>query len=196
MYGPPVFGDEHVLVRFAPDGTAALSRRNDDGERVWDALSGWVADGGEIAFSDSRTGRRFTANLRRDTLGGGWRTASIVGGWWCASLDDAAYANVTVRQGDAPTAPLVPIRTATPYYPLEAIRKAKQGRAVTCFFVDPAGFVVQPQIVELSDEVFRQPTLTALARSQYHVSEGTALRPGCRTYTYRLDAIRAEAAAE
>jgi hypothetical protein len=191
VYGHPAFGDERVLVRIAADGSSAISRKSDGGKRIWDPLSNWLVDDDEITFGDSRTGRRFSADLRRETLGGGWRTVTVVGGWWCTSLDDAAYANVLVREPDALMPPLVPVRTATPSYPLQAIREAKQGRAVTCFFVDAEGFVVKPEIIELSDELFRAPTLAALARSQYHGWEdANVVRPGCRTYIFRLDAVR------
>jgi hypothetical protein len=191
VYGHPAFGDERVLVQIAPDGTAAISRNTADGDRLWDALSNWLVDDDEISFSDSRTGRQFSADLRRATLGGGWRTFTLVGGWWCTSLDDAAYANVLVRPMEELMPPLVPVRTATPSYPVQAIREAKEGRAVTCFFVDSQGWVVQPEIIEISDEIFRAPTLSALARSQYLGWEQTGtLRPGCRTYIYRLDMIR------
>jgi hypothetical protein len=56
--------------------------------------------------------------------------------------------------------------------------------------------IVRPEIVELSDEIFRAPTLAALERSQYLGWEDQGLvRPGCRTYIYRLDALRELAAA-
>jgi hypothetical protein len=72
---------------------------------------------------------------------------------------------------------------------VQAIRAAKQGRAVTCFFVDADGYIVQPEVIELSDEIFRAPTLAALERSRYRSWEGgEMLRPGCRSYTFRLDA--------
>ena len=191
VYGHPAFGDERVLVRLAADGTAAVSRKSDGSERLWDPLSNWLVDDGQITFSDSRTGRQFNANLRRATLGGGWRTLTLVGGWWCTSLDDAAYASVLVRPPEELMPPLVPVRTAIPRYPLQAIRDAKQGRAATCFFVDAEGSIVQPEFIELSDEVFRAPTLTALERSQYRGWENAGmLRPGCRTFVFRLDMIR------
>lgn len=190
VYGHPAFGDERVLVQLAADGSAAISRKDDDGERLWDPLSDWLVDDDELSFGDSRTGRQFKANLRRSTLGGGWRTVTLVGGWWCTSLDDVAFSNVLVRPMEELMPPLVPVRTATPYYPRQAIRDAKQGRAVACFFVDAGGVIVQPEIIEISDEIFRAPTLAALARSQYAGWGEPIMRPGCRTYIYRLDALR------
>jgi hypothetical protein len=86
--------------------------------------------------------------------------------------------------------PLLPSLTATPRYPAQAIRDAKQGRAVSCFFVDAQGYIVQPELIELSDEVFRQPILNALARSRYQAwNDESLLRPGCRSFIFKLDAI-------
>jgi hypothetical protein len=196
VYGHPAFGDERVLMQLTADGSTALSRETDAGDRFWDPLSPWTADDDKITFSDSRTGRQFAADLRRATLGGSWRTVTLIGGWWCTSIDDAAYAGIPLRDTRTLMPPLVPIRTATPAYPVQAIRDAKQGRAVTCFFVDASGGIVKPEIIELSDEIFRAPTLAALERSQYHGwDEPGVVRPGCRTYIYRLDSVRELAAA-
>jgi hypothetical protein len=191
LYGHPAFGDERVIIRLVADGTAALSRKSEANQRVWDPLSPWLDDDGELSFSDTRTGRRFSADLRRPTLGGSWRTVTLVGGWWCTTLDDAAFAGVLVRAPEELMPALVPVRTATPSYPAQAIREAKQGRAVTCFFVEASGLITKPEIIEISDEIFRAPTLSALARSQYQGWDDASLvRPGCRTYIFRLDSIR------
>ncbi len=88
-------------------------------------------------------------------------------------------------------APLVARMLKAPDYPRQAIREAKEGRAVVCFLVDRNGFVVEPEVVELSDEVFRDPTLQALGKSRFSASEEPVPpRPGCRSYLYRLDAVR------
>lgn len=196
IYGHPAFGDERVVIRLAADGTAALSRKSDANQRIWDPLSRWLEDDGEVSFSDTRTGRRFSADMSRVTLGGRWRTVTLVGGWWCTTLDDAAFAGVLVSEPEALMPPLVPVRTATPAYPAQAVRDAKQGRAVTCFFVDASGLITKPEIIEISDEIFRAPTLSALARSQYQGWDDARLvRPGCRTYIFRLDSIRELASA-
>jgi hypothetical protein len=93
--------------------------------------------------------------------------------------------------------PLLPTFTATPVYPLKAIRDAKQGRAVSCFLVDADGNIVQPEIVELSDEIFRAPILNALIRSRYQALPGVrALRPGCRTFLFRLEPMTEASASE
>jgi hypothetical protein len=60
---------------------------------------------------------------------------------------------------------------------------------VTCFLVDAAGLIVEPEIIELSDEVFREPILLALSRSRYEPRDSDALRPSCRSYTFTLDRL-------
>ncbi len=65
---------------------------------------------------------------------------------------------------------------------------------MSCFFVDAEGNVVQPEIVELSDEIFRAPILNALARSRYQPLPGEqALRPGCRSFLFRLEPLAGDA---
>ncbi len=82
----------------------------------------------------------------------------------------------------------VPLVTVSPVYPVAAIRQAKQGRAVACFLVDSEGRVNEPRLVELSDEVFRAPTLEALARSRYVGWDDPGLRlEACRTFVFRLE---------
>jgi hypothetical protein len=176
-------------LRFLPDGGAQLARVGDDGASAWIGLAGWDAEDRELRFGDPQTGRLFTADLRRDALGGGWRTVSAVGGWWCSPIDSAA---LPLDEGRVigPLAPLIPLVTATPAYPLAAIRAAKQGRAAVCFFVTPAGLVVDPEFIELSDEIFRAPVLSALSRSRYQGREDDGfMRPSCRTYTFKLDSL-------
>jgi hypothetical protein len=49
---------------------------------------------------------------------------------------------------------------------------------------------VEPEIIEVSDEVFREPILTALRRSRYEPrAMDSALRPSCRSYTFSLDRL-------
>jgi hypothetical protein len=189
LYGYPAFGDERVLLRFAPDGGAQLARVDDDRIAPWIGLAGWSAEEREFRFGDPQTGRMFTADLRRDKLGGGWRTVTAVGGWWCSALDSASLPDDEAKPLVAMPA-LIPVVTATPSYPLAAIRGAKEGRAITCFFVTSAGLIVEPEFIELSDEAFRAPVLSALARSRYQgwANVGT-LRPSCRTYTFKLDSL-------
>jgi hypothetical protein len=58
--------------------------------------------------------------------------------------------------------------------------------------VDANGYIVNPELIELSDEVFRQPILNALARSRYQTwSDERVMRPGCRSFIFKLDEINA-----
>jgi hypothetical protein len=193
LYGHPAFGDERVLLRFEPNGTAGLARPSEDTRRPWAPLSSWTVARNVLTFSDSRTGRQFEGDLERATLGGTWRTLSLLGGWWCSPMDDAIAAEtagVEIPAAAPLMPPLIPERMATPSYPRQAIREAKEGRTVTCFFVDAAGNIIDPEVLEISDEIFREPTLAALGRSRYRgwPDEGL-VRPGCRSYIYRLDAV-------
>lgn len=189
LYGYPAFGDERVLLRLTPGGGAQLARVDDDKITPWVGLASWSAEDRELRFGDPQTGRMFTADLRRETLGGGWRTVTAVGGWWCSAMDSASLPDDEAKPF-TPLPALIPRVTATPSYPLAAIRGAKEGRAITCFFVTSAGLIVEPEFIELSDEAFRAPVLSALARSRYQgwANVGT-LRPSCRTYTFKLDSL-------
>jgi hypothetical protein len=190
LYGHPAFGDERVLLYFAPNGTARLARQQDDALDSWSPLSGWTVEDGEMRFSDSRTGRRFTADLSRATLGGGWRTLTAIGGWWCNEVDSVEFQVSGDDESVGLMPPLIPQLTATPAYPRQAIRDAKQGRAVTCFFVNAEGLIVEPELIELSDEIFRAPILDALQRSRYQGWDDSRLvRPACRSYIFKLDAM-------
>lgn len=192
IYGHPAFGDERMLFHFAADGSAQLAREVEQKISAWTPMSRWTADDGELAFSDPHTGRQYRADLRRATLGGGWRAFTLIGGWWCSELDAAAVPAVEKLEPLAVMPPLIPSVTSTPQYPLQAIRDAKQGRAVTCFFVDASGRVVRPEVIELSDEVFRAPILAALERSRYQGwADASVLRPGCRSYIFKLDSLSA-----
>ena len=188
VWGHPDFGDERVLLNLAPEGVARLARIELSVVPSWTGLTPWVAEGRELRFSDPRTGRQYTADLRREKLGGTWRTMTTTGGWWCAAAHVALVPD-TNEERAAALPPVLPLVTATPRYPVEAIRAAKQGRVVTCFLVDAAGTILQPEIIELSDEVFREPTLAALRRSRYEPRESDALRPSCRSYTFSLDRL-------
>ncbi|HVY66577.1 MAG TPA: energy transducer TonB [Gammaproteobacteria bacterium] len=189
LYGRPDFGDQRVLLHFASGGAAHIARIEADRTSPWSALTGWFQEGSRLEFSDPQTGRQFNADLRQPTLGGGWRTFANVGGWWCSALDSGEVPPAVAPTG-RPLPPLVPVTTATPYYPVQAIRQAKQGYAVTCFFVDSNGVIQRPELIELSDEIFREPILAALRRSRYQGwTDSDVLRPGCRSYTFKLDQI-------
>jgi Gram-negative bacterial TonB protein C-terminal len=189
IYGHPAFGDENVYVRLGADGSAQLARQTDQGVRPWEPLPGWWQRRGELTFRDPRTDRDFTADLSRTTLGGRWHTQTLLGGWWCTAVDPVVLPAPTGLARPKPLPRLRPATTATPQYPLQAIREAKEGRAVTCFLVDASGTILDPEIIELSDEVFRAPTLTALSRSRFQGwNDSRVLRPGCRSYTFELHA--------
>ncbi len=189
VWGHPDFGDERVLFNFDSGGIARLARIENDIVPSWSGLTPWVAEDRQMRFSDPRTGRQYTADLRRDSLGGTWRTLTATGGWWCAVSElDVVPESVEERRAALP--PVLPLVSATPRYPIEAIRQAKQGRVVTCFLVDAAGMIVEPEIIELSDEIFREPILRALSRSRYEPRESDSeRRPSCRSYTFTLDRL-------
>jgi hypothetical protein len=141
---------------------------------------------------DSRTGRQFEAALGRSSLGGGWKSEASNGGWWCARLDDAFANSQNVESLNANDVmpPLIPHAATTPYYPLRAIRQAKEGHAAICFLVESTGAIVEPEFIELSDDIFRETTLRAVLASTYRGwAGGPAARPGCRTFNFELNPI-------
>jgi hypothetical protein len=189
VWGHPEFGDERVLLSFDTAGVARLARLENEAVPAWNGLTPWVRDNRQMRFSDPRTGRQYLADLRRENLGGTWRTLTTTGGWWCGVADVAVIPETRAGR-EAVLPPILPLVTATPRYPIEAIRAAKQGRVVTCFFVDDKGSIVDPEMIELSDEVFRAPVLAALERSRYEArAAGDVLRPSCRSYTFSLDRL-------
>jgi len=177
-----------MLFNFAPKGLARLARLEAEATPAWSGLTPWIEENRELRFGDPRSGRQYTADLRRENLGGSWRTLTQTGGWWCAQSDVVAVPETTEERAAA-LPPVLPRVTATPRYPIEAIRLAKQGRVVTCFLVDSAGLIVDPEIIELSDEIFREPILVALKRSRYEARDSDTLRPSCRSYTFTLDRL-------
>jgi len=195
IYGNPALGDERVLLNFAPDQSTLMASPDDSESRPWSPLAPWQIEENILTFQDSRTGRQFEANLERTTLGGSWKTLTVTGGWWCTqtaeNVDLSIFASETDRTR-AVMAPLIPAVMATPRYPRRAIRDALEGRAVICFEVDPNGQVRAPEFIELSDEVFRAPSLDALMTSSYQPLTGESQnspRPACRSFIYRLDQI-------
>jgi hypothetical protein len=189
VWGHPEFGDERVLLSFEASGVARLARVENDAVPAWSGSMPWIREDRHMRFADPRTGRQYTADLRRDNLGGNWHTLTTTGGWWCA-VSDVVVVPATRQEREAALPPVLPLVTATPRYPLAAIREAKQGRVVTCFLVDATGMIVEPEIIELSDEVFREPILVALSRSRYEARHAdSALRPSCRSYTFSLDRL-------
>jgi hypothetical protein len=197
VYGHPAFGDERVVFNIAHEGFVSAARLEDGNVSSWIPLTRWEIEDATLTFTDSRSGRDYEADLTRTTLGGRWRTPTLLGGWWCSPVAFVAAPTVDKAKPDALVPPLLPSITATPLYPIQAIRDAKQGRAVSCFLVDSDGHVVQPELVELSDEIFRAPILSALSRSRYQAwPDERVLRPGCRSFIFRLDPLTGEAASE
>ena len=193
MYGDPGTGDERVMLSFGADGSTRMAIPSEDLQRPWFPLSRWQLEDDILTFSDSRSERDFSAILNRPALGGEWRSAEVFGGWWCSEADPAAasalYTNPT-GQSVAVTQPLIPEVMASPTYPSQAIREAKEGRVMICFQVAPSGLVRDPEFVELTDEIFRTPSLDALMQSQYrgwsNDPNGPA-RPACRSFVYSLE---------
>lgn len=198
LYGNPALGDERVMLSFGPDRTVRMARGAESGTLAWSPLSNWEVQKGIIKFEDPRTGRRFSADARRDTLAGEWRTLNLLGGWWCsaATANDGSEAGIDILTGTGldpdSTKRLIPEVMATPTFPLQAIREAREGRVVLCFTVEPSGEVYDPEFVELSDEIFRAPSLDALMRSRYKSwnprTDGGS-RQACRSFIYRLDYV-------
>lgn len=197
IYGNPSLGEERVLLRFAPDQSVRVARDASRAVPAWSPLSSWEITRERLTFTDPRTGRRFGADLARETLAGEWRTFNLLGGWWCSPADRASEpeADILSEPGglDAgSTKRLIPEVMATPTFPVQAIREAREGRVVLCFIVEPSGEVFDPEFVELSDEIFRAPSLDALMRSRYRPwnprTDGGA-RPACRSFIFRLDYV-------
>lgn len=183
--------DMRFLVHITPTGTGSFSIQTSRSAGEWTTIFPWAPKRNELAFTESETGRSFTADLTRATFAGTWSTPVDSGGWWCAQRMSGAEAAARLVQGSAVeyfVPPLVPDVSATPRYPRAAVREAAEGYAVACFFVDTGGTILEPEVVELSHEHFRTPTLVATYASRYRPwPSGTGVRPGCRTYSYNLD---------
>lgn len=192
-YGNPAIDDERVLLSFAPDQSTLMAVSEEDSARLWLPLSRWQLDDETLTFSDSRTGRDFAANLRRTTLGGGWNAVNIRGGWWCTATGEGVELGIFADSNDQARealVPLIPMVTARPAFPRQAIRDAMEGRVVICFVVDPNGDVRDPEFVELTEEAFRAASLDALMSSSYRpwLERGDEKpRPACRSFLYLLD---------
>ena len=93
---------------------------------------------------------------------------TLLGGWWCSAADVRVVPETNEKQKSHANTCRRCCRalTATPRYPSQAIREAKQGRVVSCFLVDADGYIVEPELIELSDEVFRQPILEWRSRAR------------------------------
>jgi hypothetical protein len=190
-YGDERARDMRFLLHITATGTGSIALQTSRSAGEWVSIFPWVPDEHELAFKDSQTGREFTADLSRKTLAGAWSTPVDSGGWWCVQRVGGEEASALAIHGSAleyfvPL--LIPDVSASPRYPRQAVREAKEGYAVACFFVDSSGTIIEAEIVELSHELFRTPTLAATYSSQYRPwTRDAGLRPGCRTYSYQLD---------
>jgi len=197
LYGSPVVDDERALLRFAPDGSTHIARSSAQNNPAWVRISDWQIVDRELAFSDSRSGRRFKAQLDQSRLKGEWRAQNHLGGWWCsqAGSDSGAGIDILSRADSTETDSmrrLIPEVMATPTYPIQAIRQAREGRVVLCFIVEPTGEIYEPEFVELSDEIFRATSLDALMRSRYKSWDSQrqgGARPACRSFVYQLEYV-------
>lgn len=191
VYAP--FGDERIFLRLASDQSAYMARIRDASRREWTELADWDVARGHIEIVDPASGREYDGELRRSTLGGTWQMQAFTGGWWCsrAAGNDADAEWVRPPSPAALMPVLVPAIMASPKYPIQAIRDAKEGRAVSCFFVNGKGEISNPELVELSDEIFGPPTLTAVTESRFRGwHDDEIVRPACRSFTFELDLIR------
>jgi len=57
--------------------------------------------------------------------------------------------------------------------------------------VDASGRVVRPEVIELSDEVFRAPILAALERSRYQAGRRERAQAGLPQLHLKLDSLSA-----
>lgn len=192
MFGHPTRGDERMLLRLDPNGDVHSARGSSIDGGEWRLLSGWAVRRNAATFSDFTTGREFSADLGYSTLGGRWNDALRSGGWWCLAIEaaDGPGTRVGSRDPEYWLPPLIPEVMATPWYPRQAIRAAKEGNAVACFTVDAEGTISAAALIELSDEIFRNPTLSALQRSSYvGWNDAVPARPGCRSFSFELESI-------
>jgi hypothetical protein len=190
-YGHERTRDMRFLVHIAATGAGgSFSLQTMRSAAEWTAIFPWRPEKNELAFTESETGRSFTADLTRATFAGTWSTPVDSGGWWCARRGGttAAAAPAVGAAVEYFVPPLIPDVSATPRYPRAAVREATQGYSVACFFVGADGTILEPEVVEVSHEHFRTPTLIATYASRYRPwPNGGGVRPGCRTYSFQLD---------
>lgn len=189
MYGEA--GDQRFYLALAADGGTRIARPVEADEGEWRVLGPWrrsrERSRERIEFADPVNARLFVAEHIGEDLGGTWLGVRDGGGWWCAA---AAYA-----PGDEPPPArglmelLVPAIMASPSYPLRAIREAREGRTVSCFIVTGNGEIRRPVVLEATDDVFREPTLEAVAGSRYRSwGDDDATLPACRSFIFELGA--------
>lgn len=195
IYGNPLLGDERSHFNFSANNFLRITRLI-DGEATSNSVDmEYRIENYALTFYDPTTGRTFKAQLGGYTLSGEWRSRAELGGWWCSPVEggEGIFSNletaISIGRVDLET-------TVSPTYPLQAIRDVTQGRVVICFDVTTTGNIINPNFIEVSNEVFRAPSLDALVRSKYKswlpVAENDVLRPACRSFIYRLDYVYRE----
>lgn len=180
--------DERFYLALTHDGRARIARISDAIEGRWNAFGEWRRRSGGKLTLNAAENRNFEADLNAESLGGRWTAPLRDGGWWCAEVDDAVPVDPMPPAATGLMAAPVPAIMASPNYPRQAIREAKEGRAVICFIIDGRGDISRPGLIELTDDVFREPTLAAVVRSRYQSRghEQPAPVPACRSYKYEL----------
>ncbi len=188
MYGESV--EQRFFLRLDVDGRTWMARLAEADDGVWREIGPWRRSRARLEFDDRWNDRSFRASISHEELGGVWRSFRDRGGWWCAATAPPAVA------GDAEPPPanrllqaLVPAIMASPSYPRRAIREATEGRAVSCFVVNGTGEILRPAVVESTHDIFREPTLAAVAVSRYRRwGDEHAALPACRSFTFELRA--------
>ena len=183
MYGEA--GDQRFFLDLRADNAVRMARLAEAEESVWRRIGDWRRLRGRLEFADASNARLFIARLPAADLGGTWLGVRDGGGWWCSAETPAA------DDGPPPVGrlleALVPAIMASPNYPIGAIREAKEGRTVSCFIVTGTGAIRRPAVVESTDEIFRAPTLEAVAASRYRSwGDEDATLPACRSFTFEL----------
>ncbi|HEX6994620.1 MAG TPA: hypothetical protein VF339_10800 [Gammaproteobacteria bacterium] len=185
LYGES--GDQRFYLALADDGGARIARPAESKDGEWQPLGAWRRTRDRIELDDGLNGRLFVASAAGADLGGTWLGIGDRGGWWCAATAYAVDDEPPAVAGLLPV--LMPAVMASPRYPLSAIREAKEGRTVSCFIVTGAGEIERPAIVETTDDLFRGPTLDAVAASSYRSwGDDDATLPACRSFTFELAA--------
>jgi len=182
-------GDQRFYLALEPKGGARIARVTEALEGRWTSLGAWRRVHGRFELEDRSSARRFVADLRAATLGGRWMATIHEGGWWCAPVEGAGPRDEKPPPARGLMQALVPAIIAGPYYPRQALREAREGRAVSCFIVDGRGEISRPGFIELTDEIFREATLGAVARSRFRSrGDDDAPMPACRSFKYELRA--------
>ncbi len=192
LYGNPMIGDERSFFSFGANNILRITRTIEGAISSNSVDLSYEIEGNNLSFYDTISGRTFNATLGGRTLSGEWRTRTQQGGWWCspAGVDEGIFSDAVIetygRRLDVEV-------MASPSYPVQAIREVTQGRVVICFEVTTLGEIINPNFIEVSDEVFRAPSLDALVRSKYRswlpMTEDEFTRPACRSFIYRLDYV-------